>query len=75
MSQNEQVLAAETAETPRLSIAEQFARRKQGQAPSQLNSQRVPIYGDKATATIETKPLTWRLAHHDAILDLETYQS
>ncbi|WP_265088886.1 NADH-quinone oxidoreductase subunit NuoF [Psychrobacter sanguinis] len=40
-----------------------------------MNSQRVPIYGDKATATIETKPLTWRLAHHDAILDLETYQS
>ena len=43
MSQNEQNLAAENAATPRLSIAEQFARRKQGQAPSQFNNQRVPI--------------------------------
>ena len=52
-----------------LTISEQIARRGQGQAPSQLNAQRVPIYGDKATATSETKPLTWRLAHHDAVLD------
>ena len=58
-----------------LTISEQIARRGQGQAPSQLNAQRVPIYGDKATATSETKPLTWRLAHHDAVLDLSTYES
>ena len=58
-----------------LTISEQIARRGQGQAPSQLNAQRVPIYGDKATATSETKPLTWRLAHHDAVLNLATYES
>ncbi len=61
--------------TQRLSIREQFATRKAGLAPSQLNQQRVPIYGDKATATMQTKPLTWRLAHHDTVLDLATYQS
>ena len=58
-----------------LTISEQIARRAQGKAPSQLNDQRIPVYGDKATATSETKPLTWRLAHHDAILDLATYES
>lgn len=58
-----------------LSISEQLAQRNQGKAPSQLNNQRVPIYGDKASATSESKPLTWRLAHHDAVLDLATYQS
>lgn len=75
MSQNEQKPTTEVTAAQPLSIAEQFARRKQGQAPSQLNDQRIPIYGDKATANIKTKPLTWRLAHHDAILDLATYQS
>ncbi len=59
----------------RLSVAEQIEMRAQGKAPSQLNEQRIPVYGDKATATSETKPLTWRLAHHDAILDLATYES
>ena len=58
-----------------LSISEQIARRNEGKAPSQLNEQRIAIYGDKATATSETKPLTWRLAHHDAVLDLATYES
>lgn len=58
-----------------LTISEQIARRGQGKAPSQLNEQRIPIYGDKTTATSETKPLTWRLAHHDAVLDLATYES
>ena len=58
-----------------LTISEQIARRSQGKAPSQLNDQRIPVYGDKATATSETKPLTWRLAHHDAVLDLATYES
>ena len=58
-----------------LSLSEQLAQRQQGKAPSQLNRQRIPIYGDKATATSETRPLTWRLAHHDAVLDLATYQS
>lgn len=75
MSHTEQKLTTEDTATQKLSIAEQFQRRNQGQAPSQLNNQRVPIYGDKETANIKTKPLTWRLAHHDAILDLETYQS
>ena len=41
-----------------LTISEQIARRGQGKAPSQLNDQRIPVYGDKATATSETKPLT-----------------
>ena len=59
----------------RLTLSEQIAQRSQGKAPSQLNEQRIPIYGDKATATSETKPLTWRLAHHDAVLDLTTYES
>ena len=59
----------------RLTVSEQIALRNQGKAPSQLNEQRIPVYGDKATATSETKPLTWRLAHHDAVLDLATYES
>ena len=59
----------------RLTVSEQIALRNQGKAPSQLNEQRIPIYGDRATATSETKPLTWRLAHHDAVLDLVTYES
>ena len=59
----------------RLTVSEQIALRNQGKAPSQLNEQRIPIYGDRATATSETKPLTWRLAHHDAVLDLATYES
>ena len=58
-----------------LTLTEQLAQRSQGRAPSQLNAQRIPIFGDQATATSETHPLTWRLAHYDAILDLETYQS
>ncbi|WP_230655961.1 NADH-quinone oxidoreductase subunit NuoF [Psychrobacter sp. I-STPA10] len=58
-----------------LTVAEQLTQRQSGKAPSQLNRQRIPIYGDAATATIETKPLTWRLAHHDAVLDLQTYES
>ena len=59
----------------RLTVTEQIALRAQGKAPSQLNEQRIAVYGDKATATSETKPLTWRLAHHDAVLDVDTYQS
>ncbi|WP_169393101.1 MULTISPECIES: NADH-quinone oxidoreductase subunit NuoF [Psychrobacter] len=58
-----------------LTVAEQIAQRQNGLAPSQLNNQRIPIYGDKATATSETKPLTWRLAHHDAVLDFKTHES
>lgn len=55
-------------------LAEQVASRKAGKAPSQLNNQRIAIYGDKASANSQTRPLTWRLAHHDAVLDLATYQ-
>lgn len=56
-------------------LLEQIASRKLGKAPSQLNDQRIAIYGDKATATSETKPLTWRLAHRDAVLTLANYQA
>ena len=74
---NQEAMDSTSAEqiSNHLSVAEQIARRQSGLAPSQLNEQRIPIYGDKATATNETKPLTWRLAHHDAVLDLATYQS
>ena len=61
-----------------LSLTEQLNERRQGRAPSQLNKQRYPIYGamlDGAAPTSENRPLTWRLAHHDAVLDLATYQA
>ena len=37
-----------------LTVTEQLAYRQSGKAPSQLNRQRVAIYGDASTATIET---------------------
>lgn len=58
-----------------MNITRQINNRKMGKSPSQLGEQSIPIYVDKATATSETKPLTWRLAHHDAVLDLATYES
>ncbi len=58
-----------------MNITRQINNRKMGKSPSQLGEQSIPIYIDKTTATSETKPLTWRLAHHDAVLDLETYES
>ena len=48
-----------------MNITRQINNRKIGKSPSQLGEQSIPIYGDKATATSETKPLTWRLAHYD----------
>lgn len=58
-----------------MNITQQLEQRKHGKSPSQLGQQSIPIYGDKATATSETRPLTWRLAHHEAVLDLATYES
>ena len=58
-----------------MNITRQINNRKIGKSPSQLGEQSIPIYGDKATATSETKPLTWRLAHYDSVLDLATYES
>lgn len=58
-----------------MNLTRQINNRQIGKAPSQLGEQSIPIYGDKATATSETKPLTWRLAHHESILDLATYES
>ena len=43
-----------------MNITRQINNRKIGKSPSQLGEQSIPIYGDKATATSETKPLTWR---------------
>lgn len=34
----------------------------------------IPVYIDE-TASSQTKPLTWRLKNHDAVLDLATYES
>lgn len=39
-----------------------------------MNTQAIPVYIDE-NATIETRPLTFRLKHHDAVLDLNTYLS
>lgn len=58
-----------------MNLTRQINNRQIGKAPSQLGEQSIPIYGDKATATSETKPLTWRLAHHEVVLDLATYES
>lgn len=58
-----------------MNLTRQLNNRQIGKAPSQLGEQTIPIYGDKDTATSETKPLTWRLAHHEAVLDLATYES
>ena len=56
---NQEAMELTSAEqtSTHLSVAEQIARRQSGLAPSQLNEQRIPIYGDKATATNETRPL------------------
>lgn len=63
--------------TNMMSVAEQIEARKQGKAPSQLNRQRVPIYGVGLQAgqapTSQTHPLTWRLYHHEAVLKLADY--
>lgn len=37
-----------------------------------INTEPKPIHGN---GTAETHPLTWRLKHHDAVLDIETYES
>ncbi|UTO05188.1 NADH-quinone oxidoreductase subunit NuoF [Moraxella sp. FZLJ2107] len=58
-------------------VAEQIDARKNGLAPSQLNNQRVPIYGvglaEGEAPTSLTHPLTWRLFHQDAVLKLADY--
>lgn len=58
-----------------MNVKQQILHRKAGKAPSQLNLQKIPIYIDKTTASSQTRPLTWRLAHHDAVLSLAVYQS
>lgn len=64
-------------QTNMMSVAEQIQARKNGLAPSQLNRQRVPIYGvglaEGQAPTHKTHPLTWRLYHHDAVLKLADY--
>ncbi|MEY2864519.1 MAG: hypothetical protein RLY58_2226, partial [Pseudomonadota bacterium] len=40
-----------------------------------MNTERIAIYGDKATASPETKPLTWRLSRADQVLDIDLYES
>lgn len=59
-------------------LQSQIAARKQGFAPSQLNRQKTPIWGAGLQAgqapTSLTRPLTWRLYHHDAVLTLADYQ-
>ena len=63
--------------TNMMSVAEQIQARKEGLAPSQLNRQRIPIYGvglaEGQEPTCETHPLTWRLFHQDAVLKLADY--
>lgn len=58
-------------------VAEQIQARQNGLAPSQLNNQRVPIYGvglaEGEAPTCLTHPLTWRLFHQDAVLKLADY--
>lgn len=58
-------------------VAEQIQARQNGLAPSQLNNQRVPIYGvglaEGEAPTSLTHPLTWRLFHQDAVLKLADY--
>lgn len=58
-------------------VAEQIQARQNGLAPSQLNNQRVPIYGvglaEGEEPTCLTHPLTWRLFHQDAVLKLADY--
>lgn len=60
-----------------MNLQEQIEARKNGLAPSQLNKQRIPIWGvglEKGQEpTCETHPLTWRLFHHDAVLKLADY--
>lgn len=76
-----------------MNVSQQISSRHQGLAPSQLNSQKFPIYGvdyskladgqsnesisydPNFEPTSKTHPLTWRLYHHDAVLDLATYEA
>ena len=59
-------------------VSEQIDARKNGLAPSQLNRQKIPIWGvglaDGQAPTSLTHPLTWRLYHHDALLTLADYE-
>lgn len=59
-------------------VSEQIDARKNGLAPSQLNRQKIPIWGvglaDGQAPTSQTHPLTWRLYHHDALLTLADYE-
>ncbi|VEG13801.1 NADH-quinone oxidoreductase subunit NuoF [Moraxella cuniculi] len=58
-------------------VTAQIDARKLGKAPSQLNRQRIPIYGvglaEGEAPTSLSHPLTWRLYHHDAVLKLADY--
>lgn len=60
-------------------LASQITARQNGLAPSQLNRQKTPIWGvglaDGQLPTIKSHPLTFRLAHFDAVLNLADYQS
>ena len=40
-----------------------------------VNSAPIAIYGDKDSASLDTKPLTWRLSRFEKVLDIETYES
>lgn len=59
-------------------VEAQITARKLGKAPSELNRQRVPIYGvglaEGQAPTSLTHPLTWRLYHQDTVLKLADYQ-
>ncbi len=59
-------------------VQSQINARQNGLAPSQLNRQKIPIWGVGLTEgqapTSKTHPLTWRLYHQDAVLSLADYQ-
>ncbi len=59
-------------------VQSQINARQNGLAPSQLNRQKIPIWGvglaEGQAPTSKTHPLTWRLYHQDAVLSLADYQ-
>lgn len=65
-------------QTAKPDVLEQLLAKKLGKAPSELNRQRVPIYGvgleEGEPPTTKTHPLTWRLYHQNTVLHLADYQ-
>lgn len=61
-----------------LDVSAQIIARQKGLAPSQLNRQKIPIYGvglaDNQAPTSLSHPLTWRLYHQDSVLTLVDYE-